>query len=154
VQSYAGSLAGSSGSMQLALENRRVTDRVGKYTAALSKAVDGKTDVVGYAYVVNGKFSGADVYDSADFFRRMWPKLLQSSAAEALAESGKSKPAPPMTTAAVQQALAASDQGRAATPATNRSLSITKKESDKSLVYETAERKAGGVLIHKSYIAK
>ena len=146
--------AASPTSMQLALEDQHVNDRVGKYTAALSKTVDGKADVVGYAYVVNGKFSGADVYDSADFFRRMWPKLLQSSATEALSETGQAKAAAPMTIAGLQQALAASDQGRAVAPKTNGGLAITKKESDKSLVYETAERKTGGSVIHKSYIAK
>jgi hypothetical protein len=154
IRSYAGVSGNSGTSMQLALEDRRVTQGVEKYTSALSKVVDGKTDAVGYVYAVNGKFSGADVYDSADLFRRMWPKLLQSSAAEALAEPTKTAAIAPMSIPAIQQVLAASDQGRAVAPKNNGSLAITKKESDKALLYETAERKAGGSQIHKSYIAK
>jgi hypothetical protein len=136
--------------MQLALEDRRVTQGVEKYTSALSKVVDGKTDTVGYVYAVNGKFSGADVYDSADLFRRIGgPKLLHSSAAEALAEAPTKTAAiaPPPISPRFSQSLARAIMDRAVAPKNNGSLAITRKESDKALLYETAERKAGGSLI-------
>ena len=91
------------------------------------------------------------MYGSAGLFRRMWPKLLHASAAEALGEVSPSArysaPAPD----AIRRALTESDQGRAAAPKTNGALSITKKESEKALLYETAER---GATVHKSYVAK
>src|SRR5215467_8356302 len=42
-------------SMQLALENKKVTAATEAYLKKLSNIVDGKSDVVGYAYAINGK---------------------------------------------------------------------------------------------------
>ena len=141
-------------SMQMALEDRKVTEAVDRYISALSKIVDGTGDVVGYAYTVNGTFSGAEVYASADLFRRMWPKLLHASAAEALAD--RSNPAAPksLDAAAIRKALADADTGRAGAPRNNGSLVVSKKESDQSVLYVTADGSADGAWLHKSYIAK
>jgi hypothetical protein len=93
-------------SMQLALEDRNVAENTNMYLAALSRLIDSSPDAVGYVYAVNGKFSGADVYTSSNLFRRTWPKLLQSSAVEALAERPRSaQPAKPLDAAAIRKAL-------------------------------------------------
>jgi len=141
-------------SMQLALETRKVKQAVDPYIAALSKVIEGSSDIVGFAYTINGKFSGADVYGSPELFRRMWPKLLHASAAEALTERGAKTSTAPPDAGAIRKAMADSDLGRAAAPRTHGSLSVTKVESDKTLVYVTADRQASGDWLHKSYIAK
>ncbi|MFX5484718.1 DUF6569 family protein, partial [Acinetobacter baumannii] len=55
----------------------------------LQKVGDKDSDVVGYAFAINGKVNSADVYASHDLFKKLWPKLLNSSAVEAVAEGGK-----------------------------------------------------------------
>jgi hypothetical protein len=141
-------------SMQMALEDRKVTEAVDRYISALSKAVDGAGDIVGYAYTVNGKFSGAEVYGSGDLFRRSWPKLLHASSAEALAERSNTAGPKPLDPAAIRKALAGADTGRAGTARNNGALVVSKRESDQSVLYVTAEREPEGRWLHKSYIAK
>ena len=141
-------------SMQIALEDRKVAEALDQYISALSKVIDEKGEVVGYAYAVNGKFSGAEVYGSADLFRRIWPKLLHSSAAEALADRGNAAAPKPLDPAVIDKALAEAESGRPAAPRNNGSLSVTKRESNGSVLYVTAEKQAGGAWLHKSYIAK
>jgi hypothetical protein len=141
-------------SMQTALEDRKVTEALDQYISALSKVIAGKGDVVGYAYTVNGKFSGAEVYASADLFRRIWPKLLHSSAAEALADRGSAAAPKPLDPAVIYKALVDAENGRPTAPRNNGSLSVTKRESNGSVLYVTTEMQAGGAWLHKSYIAK
>ena len=148
-----GAGSASNTSMQLALEDKRVNDSVDLYVTALSKVVDSQPDAVGFVYTVNGKFSGADVYASPDLFRRMWPKLLHSSAAEALADRNKGN-APPPAADAIRKTLADAENGRAAAPQRNASSTVTKKESEGAMLYVTTHRQAGESWLHKSYIAK
>ena len=64
----------SSSSLQLALENKQVTATVDEYIKNLSSAVAGKSDVIGYAFAVNGKINSADVYVSNALFKKVWMK--------------------------------------------------------------------------------
>ncbi len=136
-------------SMQLALEDKKITVGIDRYVTALQKIE--LAGAIGYAYSVNGAFSGADVYGSADLFRRMWPKLLKTSAAEALAERGNAAAA---RTGGVniRKALAEADTGRAGAPRKSGELTVAKKESEKVVVYVTTDR--AGVGLHRSYVAK
>src|SRR6185503_19942831 len=78
--------AASPTSFQLALENKQVTASADTYVKALSGIIDGKTDVIGYVFAINGKINSADIYASSTLFQKLWPKLLQASAIEAVAE--------------------------------------------------------------------
>jgi len=142
-----------SGSMQLALESKPVVAATEPYEQKLSKVADGESDIVGFAYAINGKLSGADVYASSDLFRRMWPKLLKASAVEAVAERPKMKAAAPPSGSSVRTALADADLGRPTTTRVTDRVSVVKKDSEKALVFETREG-AGGEWLHKSYIVK
>ena len=55
---------------------------------------------MGYAFAVNGKLSTADIYPSNRLFRKMWPKLIKTAAAEAIAARTTTKPEPTPTAAA------------------------------------------------------
>jgi hypothetical protein len=85
-------------SLQLALENRALQAKVADYENALLAAGKTRQNVVGVVFVVNGQVTGAEVYGSNILFRKAWPKLLNSAAAEALAEKTDG-PAPPAPTA-------------------------------------------------------
>jgi hypothetical protein len=142
-----------SSSMQLAMENKNVADATGAYVKSLSKVIEGKTDVVGYAFAINGKVNSADIYASADLFRKMWPKLLNASAVEALTEQPeKMAGAAPVNVAAVESAIASADRGRESNQAKTGRLSVVKKESDQVVLFES--REAGKNWVHKSYVVK
>jgi hypothetical protein len=140
-------------SIQLALESKPVTEATAAYVENLSKIVDDKTDVVGYAYAINGKVNSAEVYASNDLFRRMWPKLLKSSAAEALTEKEKAR-LPPPDTALVEQALFDAERGHESSKEVNERVSVTKKESDNMILFETHVKHVGDGWLHRSYVAK
>jgi len=141
-------------SMQLALENKKVTAATEAYLKKLSNIVDGKSDVVGYAYAINGKVNSAEVYASHDLFVRMWPKMLRASAAEALADRSNAKPAVIPGKVAVEKTLADGDRGKEISVDTTGRLSIVKKASDSMILFESRDRDLGKEWIHRSYIAK
>lgn len=71
-----------------------VEKAVSAYTKVLAGAVQGKNDVVGYAFAVNGEWKSADLYASPKLFASMWPKLLKSSVVEALQVGRQANTAP------------------------------------------------------------
>jgi len=71
--------ADSPSSLQLALENKEVQKTADDYVNGLSGIVNGKTDVIGYVFAINGKVNSADVYASSTLFKKLWPKLLKRS---------------------------------------------------------------------------
>jgi ARG/rhodanese/phosphatase superfamily protein len=135
-----------------------VSDATGAYVRDLKKVIEGKPDVVGYAFAINGKVNSADLYASGDLFRKMWPKLLNASAVEAFTERPKAGPktgsptSPTADIAAVQSAIAGADRGRESSQAKTGRVSVVKKESDQVLLFES--REAGRSWIHKSYVVK
>jgi hypothetical protein len=144
----------ASSSMQLTLENNRVTRATGGYVAQLAAIIDGKPDVVGYAYAINGKLNSADVYASPELFRKMWRKMLEASATEAASErqTGEASTAPAAT--AVKAALEPADQAKEASRENAGRLTVTKRDSGKVLVFDARESDSPSESIHKSYVVK
>jgi hypothetical protein len=138
-------------SMQLALESKPVVAATDAYERGLLRIVEGKNDVVGFAYAINGRLNSADVYASNELFGKMWPKLLKASAVEAVAERPKMKATSPPSGSSVRTTLFDADLGRASTTEVNDRTSVVKRDSDKLLVFETRER---DVWVHKSYLVK
>ncbi len=141
-------------SMQMALESKPVADAAAAYIKDLAKIVDGQNDVVGFVYAINGALNSGDVYASNDLFRRMWPMLLESSATEALADRAKAAKTAIPDLATVKSVLADADRGRESSKQTNGRLSIVRKESPKTLLFETRDPNQPGDWIHKSYVVK
>lgn len=80
-------------SFQLTLEAPALRAKVTEYEAALRAAGEGRSDIVGVVFVVNGQITGAEVYGSNALFRKAWPKLLNSASVEAVADL-TTKPTP------------------------------------------------------------
>jgi hypothetical protein len=141
-------------SMQMMLEDNKVVSATAAYTGELAKITAGKDDAVGYVYAINGKIVGADLYGSHGLFQQMWPKLLQASATEAAAEKAKGKAPQSADAAAVKKFLADSERaGAASTKAAGR-VTVVKRESAETLVFESQDPKAGVVWLHRSYVVK
>ncbi len=98
-------------SLQLALENRAVEDRLQGYERALGSVLRGSRSAVGYVIAVNGKVTGAEVFGSSAVLAKAWPKALRSAATEALAERD-GKPFEPCTAEAAVAFLCDAEKGQ------------------------------------------
>ncbi len=146
--------AASRSSLQLTLENKVVQATADDYLKALSSAVAGKSDVIGYTFAINGQLNSADVYSSHVLFMKLWPKLLKASAVEAIAEFDKADKAEVVSTASVKAFLAEAETGAAAQKQITPRVALEKRESDKHLFFETRERKNGEQWLHRNYLKK
>jgi hypothetical protein len=138
-------------SLQLATENKKLGEMRAAYVAALKAAGEAGDDIVGYVFAVNGKLNSAEVYESSGLFRKMWPKLLDASATEAIGRRNDAKDAAP-SIAAVTAFLDAADAAKAEEKPLSFGLSRTTRESAKEVMFETAP--AAGGFVHRSYLAK
>jgi hypothetical protein len=143
----------SASSLELAVENRQVQQNTESYVKALSGIVNGRDDVIGYAYAINGAINSADVYASSGLFKKLWPKLLKANAIEAIAELQRDKKFDPSTAEHVKTFLAAPKSSAAEKDVTARVRLFTS-EDEKNIFFETRDRSQKGAWIHRNYIRK
>jgi len=141
----------SATSLQLALENKQLAETRNAYVAALKPAGEQGDDIVGYVFAVNGKINSAEIYVSNGLFRKMWPKMLDASATEAIGQKHESKDAAP-TVDTVTAFLAGVDGGRASEKPLNFGVRRVTRETAQAVMFETAP--AAAPWVHRSYLAK
>jgi hypothetical protein len=141
----------SATSLQLALENKKLAEARNAYVAALKQAGEKGDDIVGYVFAVNGKINSADIYASNGLFRKMWPKMLDAGATEALGQKHASKDEAP-TLEAVTAFLAGVDDGQASEKPLNFGVRRVTRETVQAVMFETAP--AAAPWVHRSYLAK
>ena len=144
----------SPSSYQLALENKQVQASSESYFKALARIVDGKTDVIGYVFAINGKINSADVYASNALFRKLWPKLLQASAIEAVAELRRGEKFAAPKPAAVQGFLDDAEKGADKPKDVSPRVQMVTRESDENVFFETRDRAKPDTWVHRNYIKK
>jgi hypothetical protein len=140
----------------LTLENKDVEKAQNSYTKDLSGLAAKHSDAIGYAFAVDGKVNSADIYASHDLFVKLWPKLLNASAVEAVAAPKPSPSAPP--------AAAKPDDVRSFLIATEDAKPTEKKVSDGSnqitkdslhgVFFETQDTNQKNAWMHRSYMSK
>jgi hypothetical protein len=144
----------SESSLQLAVENQKVRETVAGYTKALSQIVNGKTDVIGYAFAINGEVNSADVYASNGLFEKLWPKLLKANAVEAIAELRKDDKFEPTTVAEVKTFLEEAEAGKGAEKEVTARIRLLTREDNQNILFETRDLTRKGAWIHRNYIRK
>jgi hypothetical protein len=151
--SVGGSVASpvSSSSLQLAMENEKLIDAQKDYVNALKPAGEADDDIVGYVFAVNGKLNSADVYPSNALFRKMWTKLLNASAIEAISHKDDPQEAAVPATDAVTAFLGDAERGNASEKQLTAGVTLDTREGDGAYFFETT-RTAGWV--HRNYLAK
>jgi hypothetical protein len=144
--------AASQSSLQLTLEHKKLVEAVQAHIKKLQGNLDKQTDVIGYAVAINGKVNNADVYANGDLFRKLWPKLLCCSAAEAVAEKKDKLKIEPVKPEAVTTFLVEAAKGKK----TETKLAAGAKElqctSDKCVLFVTEAEK--GKVVRRSYVGK
>lgn len=146
--------AASPTSYQLALENKQVQASSDSYFKALEGIVDGKTDVIGYVFAINGKINSADVYASSALFKKLWPKLLKASSIEAVAEMRQGERFDAPKPAAVQGFLDESEKGVDKPKDVSPRVQMVTRESDDNVFFETRDRAKSSTWVHRNYIKK
>ena len=145
--------AASPTSFAMTMQAPAVQQSADSYIRDLMHVIDGKSDVVGYAFAINGKINSVEIYASHELFAKLWPKLLKASAVEALSEyQVKAKFAPatvPMVTATLKDA----ESGQASARQVNARTKLEKKETSKTVLFETRDRDSDAWL-HRSYLSK
>jgi hypothetical protein len=147
--------AASPTSFQLALENRQVQASADSYVKGLGGIVNGKPDVIGYVFAINGKINSADVYASSALFKKLWPKLLQASAIEAVAELKRGQKFEAPAADAVKGFLDDSPKGtdQKEKDVSSRVQMVTR-ESKENVFFETRDRAKSDAWVHRNYIKK
>jgi len=144
----------SSSSLQLSLENENLKQVVDDYVNKLSPIIEGKNDVIGYVFAINGQINSADVYSSSALFKKLWPKLIESSATEAVGEFEKGKTYDQVKTEAVKTFLVDPESGKADEKEVTSRVTSVKRETEKNLLFETRDRSRSKTWVHRNYLAK
>lgn len=144
----------SSTSLQLSLEDKKVQATIQEYLAKLEPLISGKPDVIGYAFAINGKVNSADVYASHQLFAKLWPKLIKSSAVEAIAELQKGKKFDAPTVETVKSTLAEAAKAKPSEKGITKRVKMVTRESDKNVVFETYDETNKDVSLHSNYVVK
>jgi len=144
----------SQSSLQLALENKKVKEEIAAYTKALASLPEGKADVVGFAFAVNGKISSVDTYAAGTLFRKLWPKLLEAAATEAFAERKAGAVAGAPAPAEIAKFMAEVEKAAAAEKDVSKRSKTATRENAAAVMIESQDKDQKGEWIHKSYLAK
>ena len=144
----------SPSSLQLTLENKLVKDTSNDYIKNLSSIINGKRDVIGFVFAINGQINSADVYSSNALFAKLWPKMLEASAVEAIAELKSGEKFQPVDASAVKTFLRESQTGKAETKKVTARTSVVKSETEKNLFFETRDLSRSKKWLHRNYLAK
>ena len=140
-------------SLQLSLENKTLAEAIGKHKAALATLAESNPDASGYFYAINGKISGGDIYASPALFRKLWPRLLEASVTEAVAEAADGAVGQAAAADDVAAFLAAMDAAAATDQQLPAGVTLVSRETDKAAAFETRSTATEGWL-HRSYIVK
>ncbi|MFO0969071.1 MAG: DUF6569 family protein [Gemmataceae bacterium] len=143
----------SSTSLQLTLEHPVVKDATSECVNKLLPSILKEEDAVGMVVVVNGKIQSADIYGSADLFRKMSPKLLRAAAVERLTLRDRSKATVP-SPEAVQAFLDVPESARASEMTGSGRLRMITQETSGAALFDACDRDAGNAVIHRTVLAR
>jgi len=146
--------ANSQSSLQLTLENEKVQASVADYVNKLSSIVEADSDVIGFVFAINDKLNSADVYGANYIFKPFWPRLLKSAATEAVAERPLSQKSEPVSITSAAKFLTASERGTETINQVTTRTHMLKRETEKSLFFETRDMEHNGIWIHRNYLMK
>lgn len=141
-------------SLQLTLEDKKLLEELDRYIKPLTRAPEGKRDVIGYAVAINGKVDAADVFGSHDLFMKLWPKLLNGSATEAFTEKQADKKFEQPTAESVKTFLVDSVKGKKTEKAVTARIKHLCQEDEKNLYQEVRDSANKDAIIHRSYLKK
>jgi hypothetical protein len=143
----------SRSSLQLSLENKEVQANVDEYVRSLAGIVNGSSDVIGFAFAINGQINSADIYVSNDLFKKLWPRMLKAAATEAVAASRAVRLAEPVKAEAVKELIDDAEKAKSTERAAAAGNRIVTREDKDNVMFEARDERTKTV-VHKSYVRK
>jgi hypothetical protein len=141
-------------SFALTLQSPAVKASAKAYADALGKVAEGKADVVGAVFVVNGKIRSADIYGCKALFLKLWPKNLNASAVDALASVQKDGKFELPTADHVQAFLVSAEDGQATEKEVSPRVHSVTYDAQAAVQFRTFDRERSTGWVHESCIAK
>lgn len=141
-------------SYQLSVEDPDLQERKREYQKNLQHLPENASDVLGYAFYVNGERNSADIYGSANLFQKLWDKLLDVAILEAVSDqNGKiAVPNKRSVQAWLKQAAKAQPRDRRNAPPRTR---LETKSYQSGVVFETFDEGIGDhAVLHTNIISK
>lgn len=147
--------AESATSLPMTLEGEKVSESVETYVASLARAAEGRGDVVGFVFAINGRIGGGDIYASPALFRKLWPRLLRSAAVEAVAGLAL-ETSDAATVEAVRDFLADAEAagGVVQERFVSERVRMAKSEGARGILWETRDLAGDAPWLHRNYAAK
>lgn len=134
----------SATSLQLTLEDKDLRLSVKEYTEVMNKAFEGKNNIVGFAFCINGKISTVEYFANSRLFEKLRAKLVESAANEAISQYEKDKDFALITAKEVEDFIAKAEEGKAETTITTESMTEEKRETKESIMFSTFEKELSG----------
>jgi len=135
----------------LAAEDPKVKEKTEEYVKALAGAVEGKDELVGMAFAVNGEANTAEIYATTSLFLKLWPKLLRGAAVEAFAKKPE-KPVEKVAAAAdIAALLSEAGKGEGRVQALSGEIRMKVYTGKKVSLFDTEK---SGELLHRQVILR
>ncbi len=146
--------AASASSLQLTLENKELEQVKREYQEKFDHILDGKTDVIGFVYAINGEINTAEVYNNKSLFRALWPKLLDAAITEAITEYKPGAQAKLVPAAEVRTFFETALSGSVSHRDVWKTTRVKTYTTPTTLLFETLDLEANGAWLHKTFIEK
>ena len=143
----------SATSLQLSLEDEKVKANIDGYLDSLDNIIDGKRNVIGYAFAINGKINSADVYVSNSLFKKLWLKMLKAAAIEAVANLNEKVRFNSVKPGEIQAFLLGADRGKMSTQNVSKRSKVVTREEKESVLFEAVDARRK-IVVHKNYVSK
>ena len=140
----------SASSLQLSLENKKLAKAREEFAKKFSDLTKGKTDVIGYAFAINGKINSADIYVSNHLFGKLWPKMLKAAVTEAISLADQTKAESEPTAGDISSFLSEADKETTKERQTVAKSKVVTRASKNEVVYEARDK--ADVVVHRNYV--
>ena len=142
----------SASSLQLTLEDKDLDSVKRRYMDKLNPILNGKTDVIGFAYAINGEINTAEVYNNKNLFRALWPKLLDAAITEAITECSTDHDFRAVRAEEVKALFENALAGSVTERRVWKTTRVKTYATASTILFETLDLEADDVWIHKSFI--
>ena len=146
--------AASPSSLPMSMENPILRRRLADYLLTFNHLLADHPHAVGFAFAINGQLSSADLYASPELFRKLWAKLLEAAALEALAEA--SSPGATCSTPTAKEVsawLRQARRGRKTRHAVTSRITLVVRENAGQVSFETMDAEQRNVCVPQNILA-
>ncbi|MGD9684778.1 MAG: DUF6569 family protein [Candidatus Obscuribacterales bacterium] len=143
-------------SLNLTLDNQKVSESTSGYLESLKDITAGKNDVVGFAFAINGKLSEVEVYPSSAIFQKMWPKLIASAAHEAFCESFQKTDDATTSVEGLKELMQEVEKAQGKEVRTSTKSRTVVRETAQSVLFESlyGNPEEGELWMHRNYVTR